>query len=92
MLFMIIERFANNDMAPVYRRVRERGRQLPDGLRYVDSWVEPTLARCFQLMECEDIALVHEWTKLWDGCGVTFEEIVPVIPSAEARELVESRL
>jgi hypothetical protein len=29
MLFMIIERFQDNDMVPVYRRVREAGRMLP---------------------------------------------------------------
>ncbi len=40
MLFMVIERFENNDMLPIYKRVRDNGRMLPDGLRYVDSWVE----------------------------------------------------
>jgi len=39
MLFMIVERFENDDMLPVYRRLREGGRGLPEGLRYVDSWV-----------------------------------------------------
>lgn len=92
MLFMVIERFADNDMAPVYRRLRERGRQLPEGLRYLHSWVEPDFSRCFQLMECDDIALIHEWTRTWDGCGVTFEEIVSVMPSAAAREQIEQRL
>lgn len=43
-------RGTGNDMVPVYRRVREAGRMLPAGLEYVDSWVEPTFARCFQLM------------------------------------------
>ena len=28
MLFMIIERFRDNDMVPVYRRVRDGGRML----------------------------------------------------------------
>jgi len=32
---MIIERFKNQDPIPVYRRVRERGRSLPDGLKYM---------------------------------------------------------
>jgi len=38
MLFMIIERFQDNDMRPVYRKVRSEGRLLPEGLKYVDSW------------------------------------------------------
>ena len=92
MLFMVVERFADNDMRPVYRRARDKGRQLPEGLRYVDSWVEPDFSRCFQLMECDDVELVHEWIGRWDGCGVTFEEIVPVVPSAAAREQVEREL
>ena len=37
MLFMVIERFHNSDMLPVYRRVRDSGRGLPEGLRYIDS-------------------------------------------------------
>src|SRR5271168_5113930 len=54
MLFMVIERFADNDMVPVYQRLRDQGRGLPEGIEYLDSWVEPNFARCFQLMRCED--------------------------------------
>jgi hypothetical protein len=49
-LFMVIERFRNKDAAAVYRRFREKGRMLPDGLRYVNSWVTADFDRCFQLM------------------------------------------
>ncbi len=54
MLFMIIERFKDRDAVPVYRRVRDAGRGFPDGLKYIDSWIEPNFDRCFQLMECDD--------------------------------------
>lgn len=87
MLFMVIERFQDNDMVPVYRRVRDSGRTLPDGLRYVESWVEPSFARCFQLMETDDARLLQEWVLGWRGLGVTFE-IVPVVTSAETRDVV----
>jgi hypothetical protein len=87
MLFMVIERFRDNDMVPVYRRVRESGRLLPDGLEYVDSWVEPNFSRCFQLMRCDDLRLFQEWVLGWRGAGVTIE-IVPVLTSAETREVV----
>ena len=33
MLFMIIERFKDNAMLPIYKRVRDGGRMIPDGLR-----------------------------------------------------------
>jgi hypothetical protein len=49
MLFMVIERFRDYDMVPIYQRLRESGRSLPNGLEYVDSWIEPNFARCFQL-------------------------------------------
>ncbi len=87
MLFMVIERFRDNDMIPVYRRVRDSGRSLPDGLEYLDSWVEPSFARCFQLMRCADLRLLQEWVLQWRGSGATFE-IIPVVSSKETREVV----
>ena len=65
MLFMVVERFRGGDAAPVYRRYRERGRMTPEGLRYVDSWVEADFGRCFQLMECDDPRLLQEWMARW---------------------------
>lgn len=91
MLFMVIETFRDADMVPVYQRLRERGRMLPDGLEFVDSWVEAGFGRCFQLMRCADPALLQEWVLGWRGAGVSFE-IVPVVPSAETRALVERHI
>lgn len=82
MLFMVIERFKGGDASPVFRRFRERGRMLPEGLRYVDSWVTSDLSRCFQLMECDDEALFDQWVDCWQDL-VEFE-VVPVVTSAEA--------
>jgi len=87
MLFMIIERFRDDDMIPIYRRLRDEGRMIPDGLEYVDSWVEPNFGRCFQLMRCADLKLLQEWVLRWRGSGVSFE-IVPVLTSAETRAVV----
>ena len=87
MLFMLIERFRDNDMLPIYKKVRDEGRLLPEGLTYVDSWIEPNFSRCFQLMECSDLRLIQEWVLQWRGSGATFE-IVPVVSSKETREVV----
>jgi hypothetical protein len=87
MLFMVIERFRDNDMVPIYEKVRDGGRLLPEGLTYVDSWVEPSFARCFQLMECDDLRLFQKWVLEWRGSGATLE-IVPVVPSKETRDVV----
>ena len=91
MLFMVMERFRDNDMVPVYRRLRDGGRGLPEGLEYVDSWVEANFSRCFQLMRCDDLTLLQTWALAWRDCGVTFE-IVPVATSKETRVVVEPHL
>ncbi|GAA1525041.1 hypothetical protein GCM10009827_047140 [Dactylosporangium maewongense] len=85
---MVIERFKDGQPRPVYERARERGRLMPDGLRYVDSWVEASFARCFQLMECDDLTLLMTWTAQWSDL-VDFE-VVPVVTSAEAAAAVTS--
>jgi hypothetical protein len=87
MLFMVIERFADNDMLPVYRKLRDGGRTMPEGLSYIDSWIEPNFGRCFQLMECDDASLLQGWLLEWRGLGMT-AEIVPVVPSKRTREVV----
>jgi hypothetical protein len=80
---MVIERFVRG-ARPVYERAAERGRMLPDGLVYVDSWIDEGLERCFQLMETDDPALFDEWIANWSD--ISEFEVVPVIASAEAAE------
>jgi hypothetical protein len=80
---MVIERFVQG-AKPVYERAAEKGRMLPDGLVYVDSWIDVSLERCFQLMETDDPALFDEWIANWSDLGEF--EVVPVIDSAEAAE------
>jgi hypothetical protein len=84
MLFMVIERFRDQDGAAVYSRLREKGRMLPDGLKYVDSWVEVNCKRCFQFMECDDVNLFQRWLANWNDL-VDFE-IVAVQSSKVAAE------
>lgn len=91
MLFMVIERFRDNDMVPIYRKLRDGGRMLPEGLKYIDSWVEPNFSRCFQLMECNDLRLFQQWALEWRGFGATLE-IVPVVPSKDTRDVVDPHL
>lgn len=90
MLYMIVECFKNQDPVPVYRRFRDRGRLAPEGLKYVSSWVDEKLERCFQLMETDDRKLLDEWIAKWSDI-VEFE-VYPVISSKEAAEKVAPRL
>jgi Protein of unknown function (DUF3303) len=85
-LFMVVERFTPAAAVEIYRRVREDGRSIPDGLRFVDSWVRADLGGCFQLMECDDLLLLQEWIAGW-GDLAEFE-IVPVTPSSSTQELM----
>jgi len=86
MLFMIVEHFKNGDPVPVYRRFREEGRLAPDGLEYVGSWVTSDMTGCYQVMECDDRALLDEWMAAWDDL-VRFE-VIEVVTSTEAAETV----
>ncbi|TBW39246.1 DUF3303 domain-containing protein [Siculibacillus lacustris] len=91
MLFMVVERFRDNDMVPVYRRLRGAGRSLPEGLTFIDSWVRADFAGCFQLMECDDPRLLQSWVLSWRGTGATFE-ILPVVRGADTSEIVGPHL
>jgi hypothetical protein len=78
---MVIETFVRG-AKPIYERAAEKGRMLPPGLVYVDSWIDESLGRCFQLMETDDPALFDEWIASWSDLGEF--EVVPVIDSREA--------
>ena len=76
MKYMVVESFAPGCKDRVYERFRRKGRMLPDGLRYIDSWLEKDGNRCFQLMETDEPELFKEWTRHWSDL-VSFE-IVPL--------------
>jgi hypothetical protein len=83
MLYMVVERFKNRDAKAIYTRLNEKGRMMPAGLSYVGSWIDMDFDRCFQVMECDDEKLLHEWASHWRDL-MDFE-FVPVRTSAEAR-------
>jgi hypothetical protein len=81
MMFMVIERFRNQDGKAVYDKLRDKGRQMPDGLKFVNSWVAADLSRCFQLMEADDATQFQRWIAEWQD--VMEFEVVPVSQSRE---------
>ena len=81
MLFMVIERFRDQNALAVYREFRAKGRQMPQGLNFVGSWVTADVARCFQLMECDDVTLLQRWVAEWSDLMEC--EIVPVVAGKE---------
>jgi hypothetical protein len=86
-LFMVIERYRNDDPVPVYRRFQAQGRILPEGLKFISSWVKEDLTCCFQVMETEDTRLMDQWIEEWKDI-VDFE-IVKVITSERAMDRIE---
>jgi hypothetical protein len=71
MLFMVIERYKNQDGKTIYSRFR-------------GSWIDPSFSRCFMVMECDELGLLRQWVLQWNDL-VEFE-IVPVSPSKEVAE------
>ena len=89
MLYMVIERFKERAAPEIYRRFREKGRMMPDGLEYVSSWLDLDFKICWQLMQTEDFALFDQWIDGWRDL-MDFE-IVPVRTSAQAAEIMAQR-
>jgi Protein of unknown function (DUF3303) len=79
--YMVIEHFAAGAKDKIYERFRKKGRMLPDGLVYIDSWLEADGDSCFQLMETSRPELFEEWISRWQDL-VSFE-IVEIEPRVD---------
>lgn len=90
MLFMVVESFRNQNAKAVYRRFRDKGRLMPDGLKFVSSYVSADLGRCFQLMEADDVALLQRWVAEWSDLAAF--EIVPVVAGKDTAAALADRL
>jgi hypothetical protein len=88
--FMVIERFRNQDAKAIYQRLHDRGRMMPDGLTFVNSWVAADLGRCFQLMEADDVTLFQRWIATWSDL-MEFE-VVPAVPGGKTAEALAAQL
>ena len=86
MLYMVVERFKEGAASKIYRRFRENGRMMPEGLEYLSSWIDFDLKICYQLMQTENKSLFQLWTDNWKDL-MDFE-IVPVRPSAEVMKMM----
>ena len=82
MHYMVVEHFRGGNATPVYHRFRERGRLAPEGLTYVTSWVTDDMTTCYQVMACDDRALLDQWIANWSDL-VDFD-VMSVITSSEA--------
>jgi len=86
MVYMVIEHFHADKLKELYQRFDEKGRMLPDGLQYINSWINEDITVCYQVMESDSISKLNIWVSKWNDL-VDFT-IIPVISSAEARKKV----
>jgi hypothetical protein len=88
MQYMIIERFRPGKVKELYNRFSEKGRMLPEGVQYINSWINEDVSICYQLMQSETPGKLQEWISHWNDLADF--EVIPVISSAEAKEKVFS--
>ena len=86
MLYMIIEKFHEGKVKALYQRFDEKGRMVPDGVKYIDSWIHEDVTICYQLMESRTKELLNNWIERWKDLADF--EVIPVISSAEAKKKV----
>lgn len=81
--YLIIEHFRPETIKALYQRFDEKGRMLPAGVHYLNSWINEEVSLCYQVMESESLELLESWITQWSDLADF--EIVPVISSAEAK-------
>jgi len=86
MQYMVIEHFHPRQVKELYRRFDEKGRMLPEGVKYINSWINEDITICYQVMESDSIDKLHEWISNWND--IADFKIIPVISSAEAKKRV----
>lgn len=74
--YMVVEKFKPGCFEKIYQRFDEKGRMLPVGLHYLNSWVNEKENICFQLMETNDEHLFQPWIEQWKD--LTDFEIFPI--------------
>ena len=83
MEYMIIERFKPEKLKAMYQRFEEKGRMLPEGVKYINSWIDERITVCYQVMESDSTEKINEWIGKWNDL-VDFE-VIPVITSLQAK-------
>ena len=86
MQYMIIERFHPGKIKELYKRFDEMVRMMPDGVNYINSWINEDVNICYQVMESDSEEKLKQWISHWNDLADF--EVIPVITSAQAKEKV----
>ena len=73
---MVVEKFKPGCFEKNNELWNSNGRMFPDGLYYLNSWVNKEQNICFQLMETNNPELFEQWTEKWKE--FTDFEIFPI--------------
>ena len=74
--YMVVERFKPGCFEQNNERWNQKGRMLPEGLYYLNSWVNKEENICFQLMETNHPQLFDKWIENWKD--FTDFEVFPI--------------
>jgi 2-hydroxy-3-keto-5-methylthiopentenyl-1-phosphate phosphatase len=86
MLYMIIETFHPGKVKQLYKRFEEKGRLMPEGVQYINSWINEDVTTCYQVMESDTEKKIYEWIQNW--IDLSDFKVIPVITSPQAKEKV----
>ena len=64
MQYIIIEKFHEGKIKALYQRFDEKGRMLPEGVIYINSWINEPVTVCYQLMESSSEEKLKQWINL----------------------------
>ena len=87
--YMIIEHYKPGKTEEIYSRFSEKGRMLPEGVEFVNSWIEDNLQTCYQVMKSESPKKLNEWIDNWKDL-VDFE-VIRVLSSQEVNDKVHRK-
>ena len=83
---MIIEIFHPGKVKQLYKRFEEKGRLMPEGVQYINSWINEDITTCYQVMESDTEKKIYEWIQNW--IDLSDFKVIPVITSSQAKEKV----
>ena len=89
MLYMVIETFHPGKAGGIYERFDKKGRLLPDGVLYINSWIDMKIQTCYQVMEADSEKKLLPWINRWKYLADF--EVVPVMTSKEAKSRIDNR-
>ena len=59
---------------------------MPEGVEYINSWINEPVSICYQVMESDCLEKIQEWISHWSDLADF--EVIPVLTSVQAKEKI----